>query len=260
MAVVIPVEISPCNEYTAEALECCVRAIETLDPHGEDNEILDKKVLKQRYGWKDPRGLLAYSIDSLYKDLYVYFDWADKKSPVNTAATRAFQCYGLDGAQHGNPWDFIRGSCVVMRLKPPMNTFTDFDSLVSTTSFSGFAFDPVLSVSEMVNTLMFFKDKNAKSVATNRDIARTMGSIPGSYSHFGLPWYMNMGNVHEDSEYVQRLLEKCSACGKLRAVAGTLKGCPCKTAVYCDADCQKLHWPQHEAQCKKIRQERSEIH
>ena len=35
--------------------------------------------LRSARGWRDPRGLLAYSLDSDYKDLYVYFDAADTK-------------------------------------------------------------------------------------------------------------------------------------------------------------------------------------
>ena len=38
--------------------------------------------------WKDPYGLLAYTRNSTYPDLLVYFNANDTTSPVNVAATK----------------------------------------------------------------------------------------------------------------------------------------------------------------------------
>ena len=61
-------------------------------------EPLEIAHLKKTLGWSDPRGLFGYSKTSEYKDLYVYFDYGDKTSPVNELATKAFKLYGLGGA------------------------------------------------------------------------------------------------------------------------------------------------------------------
>ena len=53
--------------------------------------------LSSALGWSDPRGLYGYSEKSDYKDLYVYFDYGDKASPINELATKAFKMYGLGG-------------------------------------------------------------------------------------------------------------------------------------------------------------------
>ena len=29
--------------------------------------------------------------------------------------------------------------------------------------------------------------------------------------------------------------------------------CPCRQALYCSRDCQKLHWPDHHSGCKAVR-------
>jgi hypothetical protein len=38
----------------------------------------------------------------------------------------------------------------------------------------------------------------------------------------------------------------CAAC---RAVRDEYRRCPCGLAAYCDAACQRAHWPQHRALC-----------
>jgi hypothetical protein len=73
--------------------------------------------LSSALGWSDPRGLYGYSEKSDYKDLYVYFDYGDKASPINELATKAFKMYGLGGKMvTGMPtWGNVRGSVVIVR-------------------------------------------------------------------------------------------------------------------------------------------------
>ena len=46
-----------------------------------------QEALRKR-GWRDPRGLMAYTSNSTCPDLSIYFDAADRTSPVNVAATK----------------------------------------------------------------------------------------------------------------------------------------------------------------------------
>ena len=43
---------------------------------------------------------------------------------------------------------------------------------------------------------------------------------------------------------------KCSNCGKVK---DSLKRCKCKNVLYCDVQCQRLHWPQHATTCTAIK-------
>lgn len=57
---------------------------------------------------------------------------------------------------------------------------------------------------------------------------------------------------------VTRRINKCFKCGKRD---GHLKACSaCKWAVYCSADCQKMDWVDHKAQCNKIKAKELEVH
>ncbi|GMH96707.1 hypothetical protein TrVE_jg57 [Triparma verrucosa] len=50
--------------------------------------------------------------------------------------------------------------------------------------------------------------------------------------------------------------KRCSYCNKI-PYGGKLKGCSaCKVAAYCDAECQKAHWPSHKKECKKLKAKR----
>ncbi|GMI03851.1 hypothetical protein TrLO_g11401 [Triparma laevis f. longispina] len=49
---------------------------------------------------------------------------------------------------------------------------------------------------------------------------------------------------------------RCSECNKI-PYGGKLKGCSaCKMVSYCDAECQKAHWPVHRKDCKKMKAKR----
>ncbi|KAL4442440.1 hypothetical protein ABPG77_005024 [Micractinium sp. CCAP 211/92] len=48
----------------------------------------------------------------------------------------------------------------------------------------------------------------------------------------------------------------CSQCGAHSGEGGKpLLYCPCGYAVYCSTQCQKVDWPAHKAECKRIRAE-----
>ena len=79
--------------------------------------------LTSQLGWTNPVGLLGYSRNGYYKDLWLYFNRADTTSTVNEMADRAFRMYGLGGAQVFQKPTFkpIRGVVIVMRLEPDPN-------------------------------------------------------------------------------------------------------------------------------------------
>jgi len=66
-----------------------------------------------------------------------------------------------------------------------------------------------------------------------------------------------LNNVHEDDEDTTdnqgpkrdpTVLYRCSWCGNPSAVLRKCGGCA--KARYCDANCQKLSWPEHKTECK----------
>ena len=56
------------------------RTNSTLDTSDERSEVAH---LTRLLGWRRPTGLYGYSQSAEYKDLYIYFDYGDKASPVN---------------------------------------------------------------------------------------------------------------------------------------------------------------------------------
>ena len=55
------------------------------------NQEVELRHLKSSLGWKDPKGLVGYTENSDYKDIFIYFDYGDRSSPKNTLATKAFK-------------------------------------------------------------------------------------------------------------------------------------------------------------------------
>jgi predicted esterase len=45
---------------------------------------------------------------------------------------------------------------------------------------------------------------------------------------------------------------ECTNCEKVLTGAHRLRCGACKTAIYCSAECQKIHWPNHKPICKQI--------
>lgn len=61
--------------------------------------------------------------------------------------------------------------------------------------------------------------------------------------------------VQRRNEECARAVDVCFACSKLSAVR--LWHCSrCGVAAYCDADCQKRHWPTHRITCKPKEEQR----
>lgn len=240
---------------------------ETTLPPG-DSEVQEKAYLRRR-GWADPRGLFGYSKDCAYKDLFIYFDAADRRSPVNVAATKAFKCYGLDGAQYGKEWDEIRGPCVILRGEPP----TTIDQRTGATERLQYEYKPLIPVRELVDTLLFFKTRSAKEVALRRDAQRMgydmfaggpppgvlPGAMPGAIPG-AMPGaiYWGPAGVRAADKILGKDHEACKTCGKTNAIACSLKKCSrCKSVWYCDKECQKKDFPRHKKECGELGQKQS---
>lgn len=234
-------------------------------PPGE-NEAAEKALLR-KMGWRDPRGLKAYSKDALYPDLYVYFDAADRTSPINVAATKAFKCYGLDGAQFGGEWDSIRGPCAVVRAAPPTHKFMSsgagngpvMGTEADDPSYKNLKYKPKMSVDELVDTVRFFRSKDARAIALKRDAQRTMataygmGAVPPSampgMPHANNGVYFGPAGVRAN-EKVHKDGQVCRTCGKSGAVAGKVSLCSvCRAEWYCSTACQKADWKRHRKTC-----------
>jgi len=141
-------------------------------------------LLNSTRGWKTVRGLKAYTRDATYPDLYCYFDAADTASPINHFAMRAFTAYPNDIG--GLPKRGIRGDVVCIRLEPPSGTcggegpggpmtaaaFDDGASVM------GHPTETSIGVEEMRDTLLFYTDQDAQSIASDRDMKRTMARMP----------------------------------------------------------------------------------
>lgn len=85
---------------------------------------------------------------------------------------QALKCYGLNGAQRVQDWDEIRGPCIVVRQEPPTSPFTTSSWGNSGPSVHNAEYKPLISVDEMVQTLLYFKDKDARQIAMKRDAQR----------------------------------------------------------------------------------------
>jgi hypothetical protein len=112
---------------------------------------------------KKPAGLFGYTQHGYYKDIYIYFDSADKVSPVSEVASLAFSCYGIGGAQFGPPC-VIRGKCYVVRLEPDPKMAPP----------PPWTYTPLISPNELFETLLFFRDgpRPPRELAQARDEKR----------------------------------------------------------------------------------------
>ena len=243
------------------------------------------KHLKSTLGWSNPQGLYGYSKNSGYKDLFVYFDHHANKSstPINKLATKAFEMYGLGGAQLAQSekpnWGPIRGSVILLRIEPDYNFSPDE------------VFRPDISLDEMYDTLVFFRDSklSAQRIALQRDKERMIRSMflspPSSFSSssssssssspfdgFSFSSFGSTGSsadratqpsLSDFSHYVgsggminidEHEKQVCDNCGKNESLlrGKELKRCQrCKVAFYCDRSCQKAAWKRHKKICKE---------
>jgi hypothetical protein len=200
--------------------------------------------LTSQLGWTNPVGLFGYSRNGYYKDLWLYFNRADTTSTVNEMADRAFRMYGLGGAQVFQKPTFkpIRGVVIIMRLEPDPNFCPP----------PPFKYQPALALEDVYDTLVFFRDvkKSAHTIAKKRDAQRLMQSqsmrnAPPGATYFGAAGTRSAAGVKRD-------MEQCAHCRKTKAIAGTLKWCPCHLVKYCCEGCQKSDRKQHKKECQKV--------
>ncbi|KAG2430393.1 hypothetical protein HYH02_013755 [Chlamydomonas schloesseri] len=238
-------------------------------PTSEDEDE-EKAFLQRTRGWRAPRLLVAYSQFATDKDLVAYFDAGANPavSPVNVAASKAFRCYGLGGNLAPQlDWEEIRGSCVVLRemANPALPRGR-------------------ISPRELVDTLQFFKDRDAQAVAAERDRARSFGFMPGvlppvlpvdhplraaitrglqatSASASATSSSRNRTSIsshgHAASQAAQAGVQQCATCGKTDGSTCELKACAlCKSAWYCGRDCQKKDFKRHKKECASLARQR----
>ncbi|KAG2437487.1 hypothetical protein HXX76_006136 [Chlamydomonas incerta] len=234
-------ELKPVTEGDGWDAEALLKAIGPTSLPPGDNEALEKAELRRR-GWRDPRGLFGYSKDSPYKDIYIYFDAADRSSPVNVAASKAFRCYGLDGKQGVIDWE--------------MTSFT-----TGKMEAMDFPYHPLITAQELVDTLLFFRDRDAHKVALKRDAARAMMDVPRNHPMWGAAgpapggagMYVSPAGTRPAEKVVGKDARACAACGKPNSIACGLKKCSaCKSVWYCGLDCQRKDFPGHKKQCKAL--------
>ena len=172
-----------CLELSPAALESARDGIpvrvapEALPVSGGGNLVMrEKAILQASRGWTAVRGLRAYTKRATYPDLYVYFD-ADSTSAVNHFAMRAFTAYPEDIG--GLPPDGIRGDVVVIRAEPPSAMRMSSESaggIAASTTHTPHA--PMIGIEELHDTLLFYVTKEARAIARERDLARTLGGMP----------------------------------------------------------------------------------
>lgn len=128
------------------------------------------------------RGLKAYTKDAVYPDLYVYFD-AESTCAVNHFAMRAFTAYPQDIG--GLPPAGIRGAVLVLRAEPPSSlvmssasTEPEPEPEPAQRAPGGGGYEPMIRVEELRDTLLFYVANDARAVARERDMARTLGAMP----------------------------------------------------------------------------------
>jgi len=291
------IEIAPTKfNDSPSTIRAAIRSSTDLPVPGYENIFCDESVIlshlsRRRAGqsqtprWRDPRGLFGYSKDSEYKDLYAYFDYGDKTSPVNELATKALAMYGLGGAMGEPNWKCIRGTVILERLEPDTNFCP------------GLTYNPNITMEEIYQTLIFFRDSkySAREIATRRDSVRMMrgmgmrgaregfgfgfGSINGqSFGGFGsgsggAKAFMDLINSSQSSSSLQTHYlgptgetrkkkqvdmdqDKCDHCGKRQALIGRkLKKCTvCQVTFYCGKECQKAAWKKHKKICRTLSQ------
>ena len=110
------------------------------------------------------QGVPGYTEHGQHRDLYIYFDHADKTSPINELASKAFRMYGLRGAARLD-WALIRGPAVVLRAEPPCKSYEEMLACSNVQLQR-------LTVNDVASTLLYFRDRCARTIAVERDMAR----------------------------------------------------------------------------------------
>ena len=153
--------------------------------------------------------------------------------------------YGLGGAMvSGKPtWGNIHGSVVLIRLEPDLRLSPNA------------VHNPNLTVDEIYNTLVFFRDAEASAhkIALTRDSARFMKSPefrgPPAASSGYVPSYLGPAGMRTDTQ-MKDDADQCAKCGKAQSMVGRLKACTvCKKTFYCNKECQRSDWKRHKRVC-----------
>lgn len=241
-------EIKPSpSKYDRNTLKQCIFPYDLYQPVANDpNPCVKEKIALKEKGFKNPVGLFGYSHNAEYKDLYIYFDSKDNTSPINYAATKAFKCYGMDGAQHVMDWEVIRGSAIVLRSEPSNICDQNLGNKIE--------------INDLIETLMYFIDKDAHEVAIKRDSVRMMKYTQkhemakinelGMPSCYIAPGISSTGSTIIKGKKVMKYMEECNYCHTNASIAGGLFLCSkCKTTKYCGKDCQRLDWKSHKLNC-----------
>lgn len=267
------IKIEPTKSISdEETIRSTIKATTVLPmANGCEDMYAEMEYLKSALGWSNPQGLYGYTKDSIYKDLFVYFDHGDTISPINKLATRAFEMYGLGGVQLAKfqkpDWVPIRGPVVLLRIEPDYNFSPDA------------IFRPDIPLNEMYETLVFFRDSkiSAQQIALKRDSVRMMKSMyldpppPSSFSYsrsttpsgstFSISYppkpiknfshYSGSGGTRTGQQ-VRNDADVCDNCGKNQSLLlNKLKRCQrCKAVFYCNRSCQKEAWKRHKKVCK----------
>lgn len=244
-----------------ETIRSAISFSSVLPPPGYDYtggtpdgiEMAEKAQLSSALGWLDPRGLFGYSETSEYKDLYVYFDYGDRTSPVNYMATNAFKMYGLDGAAVNGPpeWGYIRGPAIIVRLEP--------DTLLSPNQ----VYNPMFTLEEIYRTLVFFRDTSDAEGSVVKNIAYKIAKMRDGVRSFktqhenlsdasdGFTYLGPTGRLRTLKRIRHDIMDTCASCGKAQFIVGSLKQCSaCREILYCGKKCQKIDWKAHKKACK----------
>ena len=130
------------------------------------SEAAEVMSLQRELGWRNVQGVPGYTEHGQYRDLYIYFDHADKTSPINELASKAFRMYGLRGAARVD-WALIRGPAVVVRAEPPCESYEEMLACSNVQLQR-------LTVKEVASTLLYFRDRCSRTIAVERDMARLL--------------------------------------------------------------------------------------
>uniref|UniRef100_A0A0G4G228 MYND-type domain-containing protein n=1 Tax=Chromera velia CCMP2878 TaxID=1169474 RepID=A0A0G4G228_9ALVE len=264
-------QINPVSSYAQEDLQSAVVVPVWFTASPEDSQKEICKLLQKKGGWSNPQMLFGYTATSEWKDLYVYFDHGDGKSPVNTVATQAFKMYGLNGNQGTIDWDQIRGPVILCRADPPtfgpaINPFESFAMLMSGRQppsnseprIAPFESKPFPTAEEIVQTLAFFKDKQASAVAQKRDHHRMIklqeadrAADPQRFPHpASTGAYFGTDVRFASSRKLEKEQHQCASCGVKRFIADLQRCSRCRGVLYCSRACQKVDWKKgHKNVC-----------
>ncbi|KAG2499274.1 hypothetical protein HYH03_002852 [Edaphochlamys debaryana] len=247
--------------WNPDALRAAIAPSEPL-PSVMD-ETMQKEELRRR-GWRDPRFLVGYTKDAAYKDLYVYFDAKDHTSPVNVAASKA----GLPLLRTGRAAGRDRLGGHPGALRHVAVRAAHVYPLHGQVRADGLPYKPLMTPQELVDTLLFFKDRDAHKVALKRDAARTAAVFAPEFPIFQQAqaqpnlraFFVSPAGIREGTKVAGHDAQACAACGKPNSIACSLKACSrCKSVWYCDRDCQKQDFPRHKKDCASLAKRHGDV-